>query len=238
MDDYDKAVFSIGVYATGAHEVGPVGVATFVIKESSDSTGALTALATIHATSMPGQLAASYVQNAKTIAITAVVDAAEGDIIVINGVSFVYTTVAANLLATATPGRYFGIAGGVSDGGGSAVLNSLATMLRNTTYGLPGVVSANFNFPTTSVVELSIEDTASTYFTVQTTAVPLIAPFFVYGEAHIEVHADDMTTGQSYLSAAYGTQTSAVEKQLTVVRTGRRAGGVADHHHGHFIKSS
>ena len=47
MTDYDKAVFSVGVFCTNRSSVGPVGAATFVVKESSDSTGALSALATI-----------------------------------------------------------------------------------------------------------------------------------------------------------------------------------------------
>lgn len=238
MTDYDKAVFSVGIYASARSSVGGfIGQATVWVKESSDSTGALSALATLDSTAMPGQKTATILTNAKTFDLVIANEIVEGDVVIVNGVSFIHTTVAANLAASAASGHYFGVAGGASDGGGSAVLESFATMLRNTTYGLPGVVSANYNQITTLVLELSIEDTASTYFTVQTTG-GIMSAWFVYGEAHIEVHADDMTTGEKFLSLAVSTQDRAVSKIITVVRTGRRAGGVADHHHGQYIKST
>ena len=241
MTDYDKAVFSVGVFSTARSSVGPVGVATFIVKESSDSTGALSAIATISGTSMPGQSAASLVQNAKIVDFVMVATGTtEGDVIIVNGVTFTYTTSTANLAASAASGRYFGHDGALGSAGlATLTLQTLATILTNATYGVgPGVIDANFSFPTTSILEIMVTDTASTYLTVQTTAVPLLAPWFVYGEAHIEVHADDMTTGEKYLSLAISTQDQNVAKTISVVRTGRRAGGVADHHHGRFIKST
>lgn len=240
MTDYDKIVFSIGIHSTArSSATAVVGQATVWVKESSDSTGALTALATLSTDYMPGQAAASVVKNAKVVDIVMVATGTtEGDILTFNGVDFTYTTSTANLAASAASGRYFGHDGAAGSAGvATLTLQSLATILTNATYGI-GCIDANFSFPTTSILEIMVTDTASTYLTVQTTAVPLLAPWFVYGEAHIEVHADDMTTGEKYLSLAISTQDQNVAKTISVVRTGRRAGGVADHHHGRYIKST
>jgi len=237
MTDYDKALFIVGL---GSAATSAPGRPVIEVKQSSNATGALT---TVSATvAMGGSTNASILTAVKAFTITLATDATNDNIVIVNGTTFTLTTSTVLLAvqtASAASANYFGSTiDATSAEGLEHASSALAVIMNNTTWGI-GKIGAAVTISTVAV-RVEVVDTASTYFTVQTTGgAAAIIPHVEKVEYAVEVHADDMTTGQKCLTCYISTHAEGFDgKSITCIRTGRRAGGIVDHHHGLYTKTT
>ena len=232
MTDYDKALFIVGL---GSAATAAPGRPVIDIVQSSNTTGAQT---TISATvEMGGSTNATNVAAVRAFKVNISTAATNDEVVVINGTSFTMTTSTALLTASAASAKYFGSTIDCTNASGvDARILSLASMINNTTWGLGKICIAVTH--STSAILVETMDTASTYLTVQTTGGG-ITPWVHRAEYAVEVNADSLSTGQKMVACRVSSHAEGFNgKSVMCIRTGRRGGGIPNHHHGIYTKAS
>lgn len=234
MTDYDKCVFCCGVASCeGGDHI------ELDVRESSNSTGTISTSTSFPGATCIGSTNASHIEQCKAFLVTLATDATASTLaLTVNGNNFKLTTSTLLLpaqTATAASALYFGSTVDSTDAEGLEHMSSaLAYIINNTTFGLGNIATATT--VSTAAVRVELRDTCDTYFTVGTTGgASAIIATVERAEVTMEVHADDMSTGQKCLTFRASTGTTTMEMSLAVVRQGRR-GGI--HKHGPIFKST
>ena len=234
MTDYDKICFTVGVSSHGGGNNALIDV-----RQSSNSTGTLTTNALFPGATCLGSTNASHVNHAKAVLLTCATDATASTLaFTINSKNFKLTTSTLLLsaqTATAASALYFGsTVDSTSAEGLEHMSSALAAIINNTTFGLGNIATATT--VSTAAVRVELLDTCDTYLTVGTTggASAFIASI-ERAEVTMEVHADEMSTGQKCLTLRAATAATSMTMSVAVVRSGRRGG---THKHGPIHKSS
>ena len=234
MTDYDKCIFTCGIASHGGGDHLELDV-----KESSNATGAHTTNANFPSATCMGSTNASHIEQCKAFLVTLATDATASTLaLTVNAHNFKLTTSTLLLpaqTASAASALYFGsTVDSTSAEGLEHMSSALAYIINNTTFGLGNIATATT--VSTAAVRVELLDTASTYFTVGTTGgASAIIATVERAEVTMEIHAEDMSTGQKCLTFRAGTATTTMELSLAVVRQGRR-GGI--HMHGPIFKST
>jgi len=234
MTDYDKIIFTAGI---ASHEGG--NHLEFDVKESSNTTGTHSTSTSFPGATCMGSTNASHIEQCKAFLVTLATDATASTLaLTVNNKNFKLTTSTLLLpaqTASAASALYFGSTVDSTDAEGLETMSSaLASILNNTTFGIGNIATATT--VSTAAVRVELLDTCDTYFTVGTTGgASAIIATVERAEVTMEVHAEDMSTGQKCLTLRAGTATTTMNVSLAVVRQGRR-GGI--HKHGPIFKST
>ena len=212
MEDCDKITFICGLgTAAAAAAAGPV----FSAVQSAD-VGLSTNAAIAGATALCGPSTANQVTNARQVLISVTTAATGGETLTLNGFTLTGAT-QSTLVSTVTTALTFGSSLATSAGGLEAIMNTLSSVINNST--LSFFVTAST--PSTLAVRLTAKDTASTGITLVSTG----GVYTITSEkAHsvVEILAGDLNSTSKYVGISIATVATAAVVGVTVIKQGLR----------------
>lgn len=236
MADYDKCLFTVGMGTAAAGK----SITEITVKQASCATGALT---TVMSTTI-GSTSATRVDNARSMRVAMGITTTDDDHISMHGITFTYSNDTALIVTSSGAGtvRYIGSTGGINAsavGGTEEALKSLEGHINNSSHGVPGITCGTLaTAVSTADLVMWLDDTASTAGVAGITANATgggLTLSYESAQALLEVHADDLTAGQTHVCIHLSTKGTDIDFAVGAVREGRHKPAIV---HGTYQKST